>query len=90
MFDPDSGQCLAQYTGHNGAVNSVALKPDLSTNDQFFALSASGDRTVHLWRTAAVNDGIVPNSSEDDLDAVSEKLNEEGKDYNIISTMIQY
>ncbi|CAD5220703.1 unnamed protein product [Bursaphelenchus xylophilus] len=75
IFCPDSGECLFQYDGHNGAVNSISLMPDISTNDQFFVLTASGDRTVHLWKTSSLNESSQPNnSSEDDLDATSEKL----------------
>ncbi|CAD5214686.1 unnamed protein product [Bursaphelenchus okinawaensis] len=78
IFCPDTGACLFQYDGHNGAVNSISLMPDTSTNDQFFVLTASGDRTIHLWKTASLSEANVPpnNSSEDDLDATSEKLNE--------------
>ncbi|KAI6235872.1 WD repeat-containing protein 37 [Aphelenchoides besseyi] len=71
-----SGDCFLHYTGHNGAVNSIALRPDSSTNDQFFALTASGDRSVHLWRGSLDSNTGVANSSEDDLDATSEKIND--------------
>ncbi|KAI6187701.1 WD repeat-containing protein 37 [Aphelenchoides besseyi] len=71
-----TGDCFLHYTGHNGAVNSIALRPDSSTNDQFFALTASGDRSVHLWRGSLDSNTGVANSSEDDLDATSEKIND--------------
>ncbi|KAI6192463.1 WD repeat-containing protein 37 [Aphelenchoides fujianensis] len=77
IFCPSSGDCFLHYQGHNGAVNSIALRAESSTNDQFVALTASGDRTVHLWRgSLADSNSGMPNSSEDDLDATSEKIND--------------
>ncbi|XP_062581335.1 WD repeat-containing protein 37-like isoform X2 [Saccostrea cucullata] len=37
-------QCLLQYLGHQGSVNSIRFHPDRE-----LALTASGDRTAHIW-----------------------------------------
>jgi len=40
----DNGTCCTRYTGHVGAVNSVALHPTKN-----LAISGSGDTECHLW-----------------------------------------
>uniref|UniRef100_A0A914CYR5 WD repeat-containing protein 37 n=1 Tax=Acrobeloides nanus TaxID=290746 RepID=A0A914CYR5_9BILA len=77
IWSADSGQCLLNYTGHSGSVNSITFHPD-STNyntDQLTVLTASGDKTAHIWKTvpqAHVTAGII-GSSEDDVDTTSVK-----------------
>lgn len=79
IWNADNGQCLLNYTGHNGSVNSIALSSD-KTTDEILVLTASGDKTVHLWKSSHLTSGSQPNaSSEDDLDATSEKGEDYGK-----------
>ena len=40
----ENGSCATRYTGHVGAVNSVALHPTKN-----LAISGSGDTECHLW-----------------------------------------
>eukprot|EP00794_Sanderia_malayensis_P003424 gene3424-3915_t len=42
----ESGQCLAQYVGHNGSVNSARFHPA----DQLICTGA-GDGQCHIWKT---------------------------------------
>ncbi|KAK3098395.1 hypothetical protein FSP39_019120 [Pinctada imbricata] len=39
-----NGQCLLQYQGHQGSVNSIRFHPDKE-----LALTSSGDNTAHIW-----------------------------------------
>uniref|UniRef100_A0A7E4VJQ7 WD repeat-containing protein 37 n=1 Tax=Panagrellus redivivus TaxID=6233 RepID=A0A7E4VJQ7_PANRE len=76
IWNADDTRCLLNYTGHCGSVNSVALYPD-KTNDEVLCLTASGDRTVHLWKSSHLSNTVQPMaSSEDDLDAASDKVEE--------------
>jgi len=78
IWNADNGQCLLNYTGHNGSVNSITLSTDKNT-DEILVLTASGDKTAHLWKSSHLTSGSQPNaSSEDDLDATSDK----GEDYD--------
>lgn len=49
IWNFESGDCLMQYTGHSGSVNSICFHPNKD-----LLLTASGDQTVHIWQ-AAVN-----------------------------------
>lgn len=79
IWNADNGQCLLNYTGHNGSVNSITLSTDKNT-DEILVLTASGDKTAHLWKSSHLTSGSQPNaSSEDDLDATSDKGEDYGK-----------
>lgn len=41
----ESGVTMQQYVGHQGSVNSIRFHPN-----QDLALTASGDRTAHIWK----------------------------------------
>lgn len=78
------------YTGHSGSVNSITFHPDSTSynTDQLTVLTASGDKTAHIWKTVPqarnfsfkfkkkqnldVTAGII-GSSEDDVDTASVK-----------------
>jgi WD40 repeat protein len=73
IWNADTGRCLLSYTGHGGSVNSVAIYPE-NNADELIVLTASGDRSAHLWKTNHLSTGIPPAaSSEDDLDVASDK-----------------
>lgn len=50
IWNADTGRCLLSYTGHSGSVNSVAIYPE-NNADELIVLTASGDRSAHLWKT---------------------------------------
>lgn len=75
-----SGDCLLQYQGHSGSVNSVRFHPSKE-----LVLTASGDGTAHIWQCAVnmyneSSSGRVA-SSEDELDP-AEKEFLDGHDYS--------
>jgi WD40 repeat protein len=78
IFDAKTGNCLLQLCHESGAVNSIAIRPD--SHGQLHVLTSSGNKMVHLWRTASFSDSnqaIISSEDDlDDLDAVSEKINE--------------
>ncbi|MGB0084462.1 MAG: caspase family protein [Rhodomicrobiaceae bacterium] len=47
LWDVETGQQIRSFTGHSGAVRSVALSPDGQ-----FALSGSDDMSMKLWEVA--------------------------------------
>ena len=53
-FSDEGTRCFANYTGHGGSVNSISIWPEsiksYGTNSQLTVLTASGDRTAHIWR----------------------------------------
>lgn len=49
IWNMESGECLMQYTGHSGSVNSIQFHPSKD-----LVVTASGDQNVHIWQ-AAVN-----------------------------------
>lgn len=51
LWSLDAGTCLAQYTGHVGSVNGVAFEPSAADSAELMVATASGDRTVHIWKT---------------------------------------
>ncbi|XP_078661551.1 WD repeat-containing protein 37-like isoform X6 [Branchiostoma floridae x Branchiostoma belcheri] len=66
-----TGQCVLNYIGHSGSVNSIRFHP----NDHL-ALTASGDHTAHVWRSAVVLPQVPPEgnrSSDDDQIEGAEK-----------------
>ena len=44
IWNIGTSQCLLQYNGHQGSVNSIRFHPN-----QELALTASGDQTAHIW-----------------------------------------
>jgi len=44
LWNPHNGNCVATYKGHSGSVNCIRFHPK-----NRLVLTASGDRTVHLW-----------------------------------------
>ena len=44
IWSIQSQQCVLQYLGHQGSVNSIRFHPERE-----LALTASGDRTAHIW-----------------------------------------
>ncbi|XP_037573164.1 WD repeat-containing protein 37-like isoform X1 [Dermacentor silvarum] len=71
LWDIQTGQCIVQYAGHEGSVNSVRFHPT-----QDLLVTASGDQSAHIWRAAtsaaAALDLVKGHSSEDEVD-LSEK-----------------
>lgn len=49
LWNIENGECLMQYTGHSGSVNSIQFHPNKD-----LVVTASGDQNVHIWQ-AAVN-----------------------------------
>lgn len=66
IFDAKTGNCLLQLCHESGAVNSISIRPD--SHGQFYILTASGNKMVHLWKTSQFADCNQTISSEDDLD----------------------
>ncbi|CAH1241171.1 WDR37 [Branchiostoma lanceolatum] len=70
-----TGQCVLNYIGHSGSVNSIRFHP----NDQL-ALTASGDHTAHVWRSAVVLPQVPPegnrSSDEDQIEAAEKEEGE--------------
>lgn len=66
-----TNQCLLQYIGHQGSVNSIRFHPN-----QELALTGSGDQTAHIWgaHVSPLSQNVVRShsSGEDDIDG-SEK-----------------
>lgn len=64
-------QCLLQYLGHHGSVNSIRFHPN-----QELALTGSGDQTAHIWgaHVTPLSQTVIRShsSGEDDLEG-SEK-----------------
>lgn len=47
----DPSQPFITYTGHTGSVNSISFSPQKSGDSQLVVLTASGDRTAHIFST---------------------------------------
>ncbi|XP_065207115.1 WD repeat-containing protein 37-like [Planococcus citri] len=60
IWNTESSECLLQYAGHTGSVNSLRFHP---TKD--LILTASGDQTVHIWQ-AVVNWEHIKSASSDE------------------------
>lgn len=54
VWNIDSGECLLQYTGHSGSVNSIRFHPNKD-----LTLTSSGDQSVHIWQSAVNWDHLV-------------------------------
>lgn len=54
VWNTETGECLLQYTGHSGSVNSIRYHPSKD-----LVLTASGDQTVHIWQSAVNWDRVV-------------------------------
>lgn len=52
VFNVDSGQCLATYSGHSGSVNCVAFAPTETSPHETTLATASGDESAHIWKIA--------------------------------------
>ncbi|XP_046553137.1 LOW QUALITY PROTEIN: WD repeat-containing protein 37-like [Haliotis rubra] len=81
IFSVETGQCLLQYAGHQGSVNSIRFHPS-----QDLVLTASGDETAHIWRavvTPPTHAEIVKShsSGEDEIDgSEKEDVGDDGGD----------
>ncbi|XP_048237706.1 WD repeat-containing protein 37-like [Haliotis rufescens] len=81
IFSVETGQCLLQYAGHQGSVNSIRFHPN-----QDLVLTASGDETAHIWRavvTPPSHAEIVKShsSGEDEIDgSEKEDVGDDGGD----------
>lgn len=79
LFSIETGACLLTYAGHHGSVNAVRFHPT-----QDLVLTASGDRTAHVWRAQFTQqstqnpDTLKSHSSGEDEVDFSEK--EDGTD----------
>lgn len=68
IWSIENGRCLLKYEGHEGSVNSIKFHP---TKD--LLLTASGDRTAHIWLGAVNWENIAApsrarHSSEEELE----------------------
>ncbi|GAB6022999.1 hypothetical protein CHUAL_007091 [Chamberlinius hualienensis] len=77
IWAAESGNCLLQYVGHTGSVNSIRFHPS-----QDLVVTGSGDQRAHIWRitthlpTAAIESHYL-HSSEDEPSEKEEKSHED-------------
>ncbi|VDN04976.1 unnamed protein product [Thelazia callipaeda] len=75
LWSLETGCCLTQYAGHVGSVNGVAFGPATLDSNELLLATASGDRTVHIWKAVVTGNIQMPVlSSEDDELAEKEQL----------------
>lgn len=58
IWNTETSECLLQYAGHTGSVNSLRFHP---TKD--LILTASGDQTVHIWQAVVNWEHLVSNTN---------------------------
>ncbi|KAI1717102.1 WD repeat-containing protein 37 [Ditylenchus destructor] len=49
IWSADDGKCLMIYNGHNGSVNSIAIRAN-QDGPNLTVLTTSGDRSAHIWK----------------------------------------
>lgn len=55
FWDPQAGQLLQSWTGHEGSIETLAISPDGT-----FLVSGGADKTVRVWDLAALGDPALP------------------------------
>lgn len=82
LWDIQTGQCILQYAGHAGSVNSVRFHPT-----QDLLVTGSGDQSAHVWRAAtsaaSALELVKGHSSEDEVD-LSEKEDDVDSSSNVL------
>ncbi|KAF8764150.1 WD repeat-containing protein 37 [Argiope bruennichi] len=77
IWDIHSGNCIVQYWGHKGSVNSIRFHPS-----QDLVVSSSGDQTAHVWCVSSAGgaaDNLKYHSSEEEVELSEEDHGEEGE-----------
>ncbi|CEF66304.1 WD40 repeat and WD40/YVTN repeat-like-containing domain and WD40-repeat-containing domain and G-protein beta WD-40 repeat-containing protein [Strongyloides ratti] len=74
LWYSEGGSSFGRYTGHNGSINSIRFNDNISSSEYITVLTASGDRTAHIWKSKINIGSKGPTSDEDDTHSDFHKI----------------